>query len=623
MKRSHLLLVVFLPIFSATVAAQSGQSNKTSPAKTVTANPEPAIDTEAERRVREREAHIESVLISLATDAGAFKDQRLRARTQSRIADGLWKNDPDRARSLFRKAWEAAEVADAELQQQIQKEIREQQAKNPGGGYSVSSPPELRPEVLRLAVKHDPALGEAFLAKLSEQKAQEGSANNRAGSQARDYAVNQRLGVAKQLLSDGDKERALQFADPLMETVSMNTIDFLSSLREKSPADADQRYAAMLSFAAASPQSDPNTASLLSSYIFTPHLYVMFIGFGGASQAHMSAKSVPAEVAPALRAAFFRAASQILMRPMPPPGQNQPSGTVINKYYVIKRLMPLFERFATAEATAGLRQQLEALSSMVTEDQRQKQEEPVRQGIRPQEPKQAPEQGLLEKVDQVKTSAERDALYGQLALNRAEAADLSARAYVDKIEEVELRRSARAYVDALLSYNAIGKRDAEQALEIARTGELTHLQRVWTMSRAANLLMRTDKARALQILDDATTEARRIGASDPDSPRAFLAIANNLFRIDRARGWDLMNDVVKAANSAPDFTGEGGKLAFQINASGVQSSHGHFIGEFDVANIFQSLAHENYERALELAQVFEREGPRANAVMAIALGSKK
>jgi hypothetical protein len=84
-----------------------------------------------------------------------------------------------------------------------------------------------------------------------------------------------------------------------------------------------------------------------------------------------------------------------------------------------------------------------------------------------------------------------------------------------------------------------------------------------------------------------------------------------------------MNDVVKAANSAPDFTGEGGKLAFEINASGVRRGHVHSIGEFDVASIFQSLAHENYERALGLAQVFQREGPRVNAVITIALGAKK
>ena len=621
MKRIHLLIVVFLPIFSATVAAQSSPENKTVPARTVAVKPDTAIDAEAERSVRERQARLESLLISLATDAGTFKDQRLRARTQSRIADALWKNDSDRARSLFRKAWEAAEIADAEAQQQMEKEIREQQAKSGKGGYSISPPPELRPEVLRLAVKNDAALGEEFLAKLKDQAVQEASSkNNRAGAQQRDYASTQRLDIASQMVATGDKERALQFAEPVMGTVSMQTIDFLSSLREKSPADADNRYAAMLSFAAASPQSDHNTASLLSSYIFTPRMYVTFIGLGGASMSYRTANSAPAEVAPALRAAFFRAASEILMRPTPAPAPNQP-GSVINKYYVIKRLLPLYERFAPAEATAGMRAQLEALSSMVTENQRQRQEEPVRQGIRPQEPKPAtaPGQDLLDKIDQAKTSAERDSLYVQLANTRAEAADLTARTYVDKIEEMELRRSARAFVDPLLSYTSIGKRDPEQALEIARTGELTHLQRVWTMARAANLLMGKDRARALQILDEATIEARRIGASDPDSPRALLVIANNLFRIDRARGWDLMSDAVKAANSAPDFTGEGSKLTFQINAGAARWSRSHASGEFDLAEIFQTLAGEDYERALGLAQVLEREGPRANAVMAIAL----
>ena len=206
MKRCHLLLVVFLPIASATVAAQSSQANKTSPPKTVAGNPQPAIELEAERLVRERGARIESLLITLATDAGSFKDQRLRARTQSRIADALWKNDPDRARSLFRKAWEAAEIADAEAQQQMEKEIREQQAKSGRGGYSISPPPDLRPDVLRLAVKNDSALGEEFLAKLKDHKAQEASAKtNRTGAQERDYALTQRLAIASQMVATGDK----------------------------------------------------------------------------------------------------------------------------------------------------------------------------------------------------------------------------------------------------------------------------------------------------------------------------------------------------------------------------------------------------------------------------------
>ena len=616
MNRSHLLIVVCLPFLSAAVFGQTYQTSKTGQSPTVAGSTKSVKDPEAERLALERRAQAQALLISLATDAATFNDQKLRARTQTRIADALWESDPDRARTLFRKAWDAAEVADADGQRRLQDEIREQQAKSRGGGYSVNPPPELRREILRLAAKHDPDLGEEFLAKLQDQRAQEASAgNNRPGSKERDAAVSQRLGIAQQLLSAGDTKGATRFADPVMGTVTTQTIGFLSSLREKNPAAADERYAAMLALAAADTQPNPNTASWLASYIFTPHLYVSFIGAGASAVQHGRDRNVPADVSPVLRAAFFRAAGEILMRPIPRGGLNPAFAGVINRYYVIKRLLPLFEQFAPPEATAGLRTHLEALASMLSEDQRRNQEESVREGIRPQEPKQNPDQTLLEKVDRVKTSAERDQLYLQLAISRADAANLSARGYVDKIEESELRRNARAYVDALLAYTTIGKRDPEQALEICRTGELTHLQRVWTMSHAAGLLMRTDRARALEVLDDATIEARRIGGSDPDRPRAFLAIANALLRIDRTRGWDLMNEVVKAANSAQAFTGDDGKLTFQIGGS----SHQHGMGEFNVAEIFRSLGQDNYERAVELAQVFEREAPRTHAVMAVAL----
>jgi len=166
---------------------------------------------------------------------------------------------------------------------------------------------------------------------------------------------------------------------------------------------------------------------------------------------------------------------------------------------------------------------------------------------------------------------------------------------------------------------AIGKRDPERALEIARTGELTHLLRVWTMARAATMLARLDRERAVQILDDAATEARRIGGSDPDRPRAFLAIADALLPIDRARGWDSVDDAVRAANSAPDFTGEDGQLTFRIITKHSRSINQRQTADFDLAGIFRDLAKDDFERAIDMSQVFEHEAPRSHAVIAIAL----
>jgi hypothetical protein len=106
--------------------------------------------------------------------------------------------------------------------------------------------------------------------------------------------------------------------------------------------------------------------------------------------------------------------------------------------------------------------------------------------------------------------------------------------------------------------------------------------------------------------------------SDADRPRAFLAVSSALLAIDRTRGWDSMTDAVKAANSAPEFTGEDGELTFRISAKGTRSMHQHGMPEFNVAEVFQSLANEDFDRAVALARVFEHEAPRAHAVMAIA-----
>src|SRR5437773_1706655 len=106
-----------------------------------------ARDAEAARLLAERRTQARSLLLSLAADVRNFSDQTLRARTQARIADALWDADPERARALFRSAWDAAELADREGQARLQEDIRQAKAKT-GGGYAVTTPPDLRREVL-------------------------------------------------------------------------------------------------------------------------------------------------------------------------------------------------------------------------------------------------------------------------------------------------------------------------------------------------------------------------------------------------------------------------------------------------------------------------------------------
>lgn len=574
----------------------------------------------AKARLEQQRAVAVSLLITLADDVRNFNDQRLKARTQARIADALWEADAERGRVLFRKAWEAAEVADRESDQKLQEEIRQQKTRT-GGGFAINLPPNLRREVLRLAARHDRALSEEFLEKLKAQKqeAADSASSLRRSSTGLSEALSQRLGLAEELLAAGDVDRALQFADNALDIVSVETVNFLSSLRDKNPAAADERYARMLANASSNFQSDANTVSLLSSYIFTPHLYLMFSS-GGISSSQKSSTSTPANVSPELRAAFFQTGAGILLRPQPPPDQDQSTSGIDGKYLVLKRLMPLFEQFAPPNLAASMRGHLAALSGAVSDRVRQRDDEWLRKGLKPENPVEDrdQEQVLLDRIDRVRTSAERDELYLELAFLAMRKGDMRAREFVRKIDESELRKKVQAYIDAALATDAVGKKQTEQALELARNGELTHLQRAWVLTQSAKLLAKTDRDKSLALLEDAAAEARRIDGSDAGRPRALMAVATVLKPLDAPLAWDAVFEAVKAANSAEGFTGEDGELTLRFQRKGHSSVYSNDVPDFDVAGIFAALAAEDYDRAVQLARGFQGEAPRATATIAIA-----
>lgn len=617
MNRRSLPVTLCLLFLCATALAQTNETTKPAPAKELASKGKATVDPEAERILKERRAQAQSLLISLAADAGTYNDQQLRARTQARIADALWDADPDRARTLFRKAWDAAEIVDQDGLRKMQEDIKQQQAKT--GNSAVVGPPNVRGEVLRLAARRDRALGEEFLAKLKMEKEREAEAADKAKGDPFDTpeGVKQRLGLARQLL-DTDVARALQFADPALTTLTREGIDFLSSLREKDAAAADRRYATMLAMAAGNLQSDANTVSMLSSYLFTPHMFISFSATGGAST-QSSGNSQPPDVPAGLRSSFFRSAAEILLRPQAPPGQDQTTSGLQGKYLMIRRLLPLFEQYAPKDVTEALRAQMDALGAAVPEDLRQRDDDTMREGIRPRLTNEDREKTLLDRIEHAKTSEERDRLYLQLARSVADNGEMiRAHDYVDKIEDSELRQKTRAYVDVTMTLGAVNKKDIEQILELVRTGELNHLQKAWALASAAKILAKTDHEKSLAVIEDAAAEARRIEGSDPDRPRALMAVANALLVSDRGKSWDATYDAVKAANSTEAFTGEDGVVRIGLQAKGMSSMRSSSVADFDVSGIFGELSKDDYNRTVELARGFEREAPRASAVIAIA-----
>lgn len=615
MSRLCLLSLVLLVTIAPSADGQPNEPRK--PASPEIAKAKTEDEAEAERLLRERRANAQSLLISLAVDAGNFTDQRLRARTVARIADALWDADPERARAMFRKAWDAAEAVDEESRRITLDEIRQQQAQR--GSAAVANRGSIRNEVLRLAARRDRKLGEELLGKLTAEKkeeATEAADRNRSNLFETPEAITQRLNLARQLL-DSDVERSTQFADPALMTVTRDGIDYLSYLRDKDAVAADRRYAGLLARAAGDAKTDANTISLLASYLFTPHIFVQFSG-GGANTSSTGRTTPAPAVAPELRAAFFRAAADVLLRPLAPPGQDQTTSGVVGKYLMMKRLMPLFEQFAGKETAEAVRAHMEALANNVSEGDRLRDDESMREGIRPLENTEDQEKSLLDKIDRAKPGADRDQLYIQLARVYSQNGDMRAREVVEKIDDTDVRSQARLFTDAALVSRGIEKKDADRILEIVRIGSLTLIQKTWALTQAAKLVYKTDPERALSLLEQADAEAKRIGTSDADRPRALMAVANTYLLVDRKKAWDQIADVTKAANSAPTFTGEDGQLRVTLLTKGHSSIRSATVREFDVAPVFTDLANEDYARTIELARLFEKEAPRASATIAIA-----
>jgi hypothetical protein len=638
-RRSRLFILALSSAvsLSAARAQQPQEKQGKSPAKEASAAKNSAAKSAAEvdPAAELRRSTAVSLVNSLADDARMFRDPVLRARVQARAADALWETDRERARTLFHRAWDEAEAADADADRRMAEEQARQQRER--GTFAINRSPSLRAEVLRLASKRDRALGEELLTKLDEARKREAenaaTSNERptdasaAGGQQRPDpfytppAVEKRLRLAIQLLQDGDTERALQFADPALGGVYMPALEFLARLRQKNAQAADERYAAMVARAASDPAADPNTASLLASYLFSPTLFMTFDTQGGTSSNTWARGGIlaPADAAPPLRAAYFNAAASILLRPTPPPELDRTSTGRAGWYMVIKRLLPLFDQFAPDKSPA-LNAKMGSLAPDTPDGLKQPgPNDGLTRGIVPEDPNRDRVQDALNRLDAAKTPEDRDAVYVDAVFSALQKKDPRLQELLDKIDDTDLRQRVRAYVDFQAAQAAVADKNVSELLRLARGGSLTAIQRTWALTEAARLLSKTEPDRAAELLEESLKEAKEhIDDASTERAGALVAIATQLFDLDRPRAWDVMLQVVKASNAAKDYTGEDGRLKSNLSTKNMIMMTTNGAESFDLNGIFAKLAREDLQRAVDLAHTFEGESPRAIATLAVA-----
>ena len=367
------------------------------------------------------------------------------------------------------------------------------------------------------------------------------------------------------------------------------------------------------------PSADANTVSLLSSYIFTPALYITFTADTGSNSNSWGRNfPAPSDIAPQLRAAYFGTAAAILLRPIPPLDQDRSSSGRAGWYMVIARLLPLFDQYSP-DKSAPLRARLAALIPDTPERARGTNHSSLTRGLVPEDPNRDRIQETLSRLGEAKTSEERDSVYVDAIFNAVRQKDPRIEEFFNKIEDPDLRKRLRAYIDFEAAERAVRDKDVAEALRLARTGSLTPIQKTWALTEVAKLLAKDEPGRSLEILEESLVEGKRIDDASPERASALVAIATQLYELDRPRAWEVMLEVVKASDSAEGrFTGEDGTLRVHLQSKNSTSSSSFSVQSFDLQGIFSKLAREDLTRAVELARGFGGESPRAVATLAVA-----
>jgi hypothetical protein len=420
--------------------------------------------------------------------------------------------------------------------------------------------------------------------------------------------------LASEFLEVGEIERALQFADPALVQIVSPAISFLIALREKNAAAADQRFASLLSRAAADPSADANSLSLLTSYAFTPSMYVVVSNTGMPSTMHFEPRPAP-DLGAALRTAYFRVASGILLKPAAV--LDQTSAGRGGTYYIGARLLPLFQRHAP-ELAPLISAQLTALRGdaqhAVNESERT-----LNRDIVPEDStRDRVNDELEDRLAKARTADERDRAYAFAAMRAADSGDMRARDFADKIEDSETRNGVRRFVDYNLIRGLLGKDNVSEALRLAAKSDLTHAHRTAILRSAARLLVMTDRARALTLLDESLAVARRIDAGTPERAYALTGLLAEFVKVEPSRGWLLADETVKAANGVAGFTGEDGQIQMDLEGKFSIRMGMQLASSSDLPEAFGGLAADDPFHALSVAGDFTGEAPRALATIAAA-----
>lgn len=630
-KRSILLLTLASLFFLLALAPYQLAAQQQQRRRSRTAQRRPAAESKDAERARRAEA-IE-LLRETAQRARSFDDLFYRARIQALVADALWSYDEADARSIFRRAWDAARASDKAEQEAL-------------AGATIT---EARDEVLVKAAARDTRLGEVFLKDLlAAEKAGEESASQTQRARQTPWrelhsADAERLSFAYDLLKNNESNSAAQMAAPLVSSsgVSADLIAFIIRLREQNAAAADRLYGLLLAQARTDPGADANSVLLLSSPVISPELLVVVdergsLQFRPLRPTEIEATKAPPTLAVALRNAFYQTAAGLLLRPISATRSSSSVDAASSQtqhafalYLALGRLLPFFEREA-AQYAPELRARESALASEMETSRRDMLASHFDlQRVTPEGTGGDPLRVSFEQLARAQSDAERDRI--RLSIVRTAARNRlwdRARRAAGEIENADARRAALSFIsvsqisDLARTFADDEENDYESIIKFLNGADVPPLASAWGYAEAALIAARReDKRPALPLLDEAERYAARVEMRSRQRVAAYAIVGGAAARLDRERAWTLLYEVVKAANAVEDFTGD----EFSLDIMATETSRADAPDSFSVTSdafrfdkIFATMAQLDLLKTLSDARSLEGDVPQAFAYIAIA-----
>lgn len=559
--------------------------------------------------VARQKTRVISLLEGLADQARASENLAFAVRAQSQAAALLWSQDPERARVIFRDAFQALKPG-ASSKSTDKEGMSANKTSAAGGLPATPDKRQLRSELLNQIAARDPELADELARDLADsiETSRSGCVDNaspdcssnggalsrastgRTETSTREEAERRELLMSAALqIVERDPQQAMTFSQmSLALGISSNFARLLTLMRAVDAERADLLFSNAVERLEQSSRNDLADVHTLGTYVVS---------------AVNSSANRPLAKAAVVR--FLNLAFNQITRSESAPARGPMRDQSAALYFIGRQLTDLFarylpdhlgqwQRFVNDQANTG------SYDYAIDADE-----------LRVSSPS-----DIARDAGEAPDGGERDSLYARAALGWL------AQGEVREAQEAALRVSDTTIRDRVLTrivrwYSSHARIEDSVGL-VRRIADDTLRVDAFVMLGGAALASK-DTARSVEMLNEAESCALKTRPS-PQRADSLIKIASTFAAFDVGRSFEVLQSAVKAINELinQQRDSEGKSSAVRADATQTFTFDGLYAGSFE--SMLATLAKADFDRALVLAQQLTPEEASLIAQLAVCRG---